>query len=253
LRNRYGPKLDYAGKVAPSCIHCHQDGAAHPQIYRDRKERLPDQMLFPYPHPRVLGLVLDPKERATVLRTDPGSSAGKAGFEKGDVVLTLEGQPLLSIADVQWVLHNASVTQESIEAEVRRGDRTVKLTLSLPKGWRQRDDLSWRASTWALRRMAAGGMLLEVVPAAEQKKLKLSDTGMALRVRHLGTSGPHGAAHRAGFRRGDVLVSFDGHDDLHRETDLLAYALNRWKVGDQVPVTVLREGKKIEFKLPMQQ
>ena len=30
---------------------------------------------------------------------------------------------------------------------------------------------------------------------------------------------------RAGFRQGDVLVSFDGRTDLRRETELLAYAL----------------------------
>ena len=61
------------------------------------------------------------------------------------------------------------------------------------------------------------------------------------------------AARKAGFREGDLLVSFDEKTDLPRETDLLAHAVTRHKPGGQVRVTVLREGKKIELVLPMQE
>ena len=30
----------------------------------------PEKVLFPYPHPKALGLILDPKEKAVVLRVD---------------------------------------------------------------------------------------------------------------------------------------------------------------------------------------
>jgi hypothetical protein len=253
LRERYKPTLDYAGKVVPSCIHCHQIGDARRQVYRDRGESIPETLLFPYPHPKILGLILDPKERSTVIRVEPGSAAKEAGFERGDVILKLAGQPLLSIADVQWVLHRASATQEPLPAEVQRGHREVTLNLPLAKGWRQRDDLSWRVGSWGLRRMATGGMLLEDVPPGERKKAGISEQAMALRVRHLGGgSGPHGAAMRAGFRQRDVLVTFDGKDDLRRETDVLVHALNNHRSGEQVAVTVLRAGKRIELKLPIQ-
>ncbi len=252
LRDRYKATLDYAGKVVPSCIHCHQIGEAQRQVYRDRSERIPEALLFPYPHPKILGLILDPKQRATVLRVEPGSAAKEAGFEKGDVIRTLAGQPLLSIADVQWVLHHAGAKQESLEALVRRGERQVKLTLPLAKGWRQREDISWRASSWPLRRMATGGMILEDLPPAGRAKAGIPAGEMALRVRYLGAGGPHGAALRAGFRQGDVLISLGGKTDLRRETDVLVYALDHHKPGEQVAVTVLRGGKKIELKLPMQ-
>jgi hypothetical protein len=253
LRERYKSTLDYKGQVVPSCIHCHQIGEAQRFFQRDRDGVILEQMLFPYPHPKTLGLILDPKERATVLRVEAEAPAGKAGLEKGDVIRTLEGQPLLSIADVQWVLHHMPAKQESVQAEVRRGERTLKLTIPLPKGWRQREDISWRVSTWALRRIAAGGLLLEDLPAADRKKAGLAEAGMALRVRYLGSgAGPHGAAQRAGFRTGDVLISFDSHTDLRRETDLLVHVLNNRKPGDGMPVTVLRGGKKIELRLPIQ-
>ncbi len=77
---------------------------------------------------------------------------------------------------------------------------------------------------------------------------------MALRVKWPGGgNGPHGAALRAGFRQGDVLVSFDGRTDLPRETDLIAYALRAHRPGEKVPVSVLRDGKKRVLSLPMQE
>jgi hypothetical protein len=253
LKGKYGPKLTYEANVVQSCIHCHQIGDAQRQVYRDRKQAIPEQVLFPYPHPKSLGLILDPKERAVVLRVDKGSLAEKAGFVKGDEILALEGQPLLSIADVQWVLHQAPPAGGALKAQVQRGAQKVELTLTLPKGWRQLDDISWRVSTWGLRRMVLGGMILEGITAEERKKAGAADTGMALRVKFLGQSGPHGAAYQAGFRKDDVLIAFDGLTDLPRETDVIAHALGSRKIGEGVPVTVLRGGKTLKLTLPMQE
>jgi hypothetical protein len=253
LKDRYKSTLNYEGQVVQSCIHCHMVGEAQRQVYRAAGNSIPEQLLFPHPHPKALGLILDPRERATVLRAEPKSPAAQAGFEKGDVILRLEGQPLLSIADVQWVLHRAAPDGAALKAEVRRGERTLELSWTLPRGWRQRDDLSWRASTWALRRMAAGGMIVEDLPAADRKKAGLFEAEMGLRVRFLGNNGPHGAAYRAGVRQGDVMISFDERTDLLRETDVLAYALTHHKIGDELALTVLRNAKKVKVMLPMQE
>jgi hypothetical protein len=252
LRGKYGPKLDYAGKVVPSCIHCHQIGEAQRQVYRDRRQPLPERLLFPYPHPKAIGLILDPKEKASVSRVEEGSPAARAGFREGDKLVSLEGQPLLSLADVQWVLHNAA-EETSLTAQVRRDGKPVSLTLTLSKGWRRRDTISWRVSSWALRRMVTGGMVLEELTNEARKKAGLGDTEMALHVRYLGQSGPHGAAKQAGFRQGDILVSFDGKSDLIRETDLLAYAVNAHKPGEKVAVILRRGDERIELMLPMQE
>jgi hypothetical protein len=251
LKSRYGSQLNFEGNVAQSCIHCHMIGDAQRTLARERGT-LPEQVLFPYPHPRSQGLILDPKERAKVLRVEKDTPAERAGFRPGDEIVRLEGQPLLSIADVQWVLHRADPEGASLKAEVRRDGRPAEVTLTLPKGWRRHDDLSWRASSWGLRRMATGGMILDDLSPEERAKAGAPATGMALRVRYLGQQGPHGAAFRAGFRQGDVLVSFDGRSDLPRETDLLAHGVTAHKAGEQVPVAVLRGGKKMELTLPMQ-
>ena len=63
---------------------------------------------------------------------------------------------------------------------------------------------------------------------------------------------PHAAALNAGFRKGDILISFDDRADLQRETDLIAHALFTRRPGERVKVTLLREGKKLNLTLPMQ-
>jgi len=253
LQGKYGPTLNYEANVVQSCIHCHQVADAQKQYYRSRKEAMPDQVLFPYPHPKSLGLILDPQEMATVKSVEQDSTAAQAGFQPGDKIVLLNNQPLLSIADVQWVLHGADPAGQTLPVVVERDNKQVELKLSLPQGWRELDNIAWRASSWSLRRMATGGLLFEALPAEDQKKAGLPASPGRLRVKHVGQYGPHAAAKQAGFQVGDILLSFDGKTDLTRDSDLLAYAVRKFRPGDQVAVTVLRAGKEVTLKLPMQE
>ncbi len=244
LKAKYTGSLDYAGKVVPSCIHCHMIGDADRAWRLGKGAGLPEEVLFPYPHPKAIGLVLDPKQRATVKRVEPGTPAAAAGLRAGDVVRSMGGQPLLSIADVQWVLHHVAPEGGTVDCVVTRGAADATLALRLPVGWRRQDDVSWRASTWALRRVALGGLKLAPIPKAEAGKVRLPKDAIALRVEHVGAFAPHDVAKRAGFQKGDVVLVFDGRTDLPRETDLLRYALNDVKPGKDVAVRILRDGKE---------
>jgi serine protease Do len=251
LSGKYGPALDYAGKVVPSCIHCHQLGEAERTRVRREKGALPEELLFPFPHPtRTLGLVLDPKQRAVVKRVESGGVAAAAGFRAGDVLEALAGQPLLSIADVQWVLHATPASGGAVSAAVRRGAGVETLTLALAPGWRRADDLSWRASTWLLRRMALGGMKLEALSGGERAKAGVPKKALGLEVQHVGQYAPHDRAKRAGVRKGDVLLSVDGLTDLPRETDLLRYALNEVAPDAQLTLEILRGRERLEIRVP---
>src|SRR5262249_16284444 len=152
--------LDYEGKLVQSCIHCHQVRDAEFRFFRDDHRTIPDATLYAWPMPDVVGLSLDPREKAKVASVTPGSAADTAAFKGGDEMLSCEGQPLLSIADVQWVLHNAA-DSATLHAHVNRGNRKVNLTLKLDQGWRRKTDFGWRTTTWDLRRMATGGLVLK--------------------------------------------------------------------------------------------
>lgn len=253
LSAKYTDQLDQTGSVVASCIHCHQIGDAQRSLYRESGKAIPDHILFPYPHPKTIGIKLDPQERAKVAEVTPESIADQAGFEAGDDILQLQGQPMLSMADVQWVLHQVAPEGGELEAIVQRGGQPRELTLSLPAGWRLAGDISWRVSTWGMRRMATGGLSLEELAEEERQQLDLAPGKMALRVKHVGQYGPHAAAKQAGFEPNDVIVRFDGRDDLHREADVIRHAVQKRKPGERVAVTLLRDGKQMSLQLPMQE
>lgn len=251
LKARYTDTLNYKGNVVQSCIHCHQIGDAVRELAFSRKERLPVETLFPYPHPSAVGLTLDPKEMATVLKVDPKSAADTAGLKAGDKLRKLNGQPLISIADVQWVLHGVPAGGGEVKAEVARGAKTETVSLKLPAGWRQVGDISWRSSTWGLRRKALGGMLAVDLPEEDRTKWKLPAEKMALLINHVGLFAPHDIANKAGVKKGDILVGFDDRTDFKRETDLIAHVLLKKNPGDTLKLDLLRDGKPLTLKLTL--
>jgi hypothetical protein len=246
----YASRLDYEGKVAASCIHCHQVGESLHAALRDDGKPIPSEALFPYPHPKILGLIMDPKERATILRVEPDSPAGQDGFRAGDAIVSINEQPILSTADIQWVLHNAADERE-LSVSIERGGRAIELALSLPPGWRTRGDISWRATSWALRRMTTGGLLLADLPRERRAERGIDNDQLALEAKHVGEYGDHAHAKRQGFQKGDVIVSIAGESKRMRESDLFALLVNR-PVGETLPVTVLRGSEKTQLSLTTQ-
>ena len=251
LKGKYGAKLDYEGKVVQSCIHCHQVGESLRHVAREGGKAIPDKVLFPYPNPKTLGLILDPKERATIKQVTVGSVADKDGFQVGDEITQLSGQPILSIADVQWVLHHADASK-SLKVELRRKGQAKSLTLSLHDGWRRADDISWRATSWDLRRMTLGGIRLESLPEETRIEMKLPNDQLALRAKHVGQYNDHAVAKRAGFLNGDIIVAIDGDRSPHTESSLMARLTQTKRPGDQITLSVLRGQQKFEFKFAQQ-
>ena len=225
---------------------------AERRFFRDDKKSIPDGVLCPYPMPDAVGLSVDPKSKAKVKEVESASAAEKAGIRAGDELVALDGQPILSIADIQWVLHNSGAPAD-IPAQIVRGRKKVNITLKLVTDWRRRhSDIAWRTTTWDLRRMAAGGLLLEDATAEECRQAKLSGDALALRVQHVGEYGEHAVAKRAGFKKDDILLSVDSQTRHMTESQLLGYLLQRKMPGEKIPVTVLRGGDQINLELPMQ-
>lgn len=252
LREKYSAVLPREGKVVASCIHCHQIGDAERDLLRSRAKPISDETLFPYPHPKSIGLKLDPNRRATVLEVTPGTAAESAGLRAGDQLLRLDDQPILSIADIQWVLQQIPAAGGSVTLSLRRDGSIEKAWLELGPDWRLSGDISWRVSTWGLRRMVTGGMTLVTAEDAERQAAAIDAETMALRVKGLGKYGAHAAALRAGFQVDDVIVEFDGRRDLWRETDVIRHGVQNRVPGDSVAVTVRRGRETVELKLPMQ-
>jgi hypothetical protein len=252
LNDKFTDRLNYDGEVVKSCIHCHQIGDAQREFYWHANQPIPEKVLFPYPHPKSLGLIIDPKELATVQEVKEDSIAQKAGLRAGDRIQLFNGQPMLSIADVQWVLHNIDPDGAIVPLKVERRDQVLDLNLQLPSGWRRLGDIEWRVTSWGLRRMVTGGLKLRQLPQDQRSRLNLSDNQMALQVEHVGQYGAHAAAKNAGAQKDDIIVAYDGRTDLTTPTALLSYGVTHRKPGDRVQVKVLRNGSTKTLTLPIQ-
>lgn len=235
---KYQPKINYENQVAKSCIHCHQIHDAERQVLRDSGKMFPDEILYLYPMPQVVGIEMDPKKRATILSVQRGSQAADADLKAGDEILFADGQPLISIADFQWVLHNTPSPGAVIPLKVRRSGKIGDSALKLENGWRKRTDFSWRVSTWDLRRMALGG--LSLAPDNSSRR-----TELGLEVKAAGKFGAHAVARKAGVLPGDKLKSMAGLSGPSTEASVIAHILNSTRVGDPIEITVIRGGREL--------
>ena len=99
---------------------------------------------------------------------------------------------------ISWRPHVLSwwITALNMVGSIAFGVSAIAAYVVPVAGWRRKDDISWRASTWELRRLALGGMLLK------------PDEG-GLRVEHVGQYAPHDRAKRFfrnDFRQHHVIV-----------------------------------------------
>lgn len=251
LAAKYQSKLDWNGKVVASCVHCHMVGDAFRAYYRSQNKPVPLEWIYPQPSIETLGVTLATDDVARVETVADGSTANAAGIQAGDVFTHLNGQPLVSIADVSWVLHRTP-DSGSLAATLYRGGKMIETAFDLPAGWRLNSDIGRRVGTWPMRAMAFGGMKMDDIPDEERANLGLSKEQMALRIAHVGQYGEHARAKQAGFQKGDILVEVGDLKQRVTESALIGHLLLHHLPGEKLPAVVLRRGKREDLRLPQQ-
>jgi predicted metalloprotease with PDZ domain len=250
LTGKRGPKPEYrVPKDIPRverrhCIECHE---VRGNVLRHKwqKKRLTPADIWLYPLPENIGLKMDVDDGLRVKTVASHSPAERAGIAAGDELVSLDGQRLISQADIQWVLHRAPAETKVVAALKRRG-KEMRKAIALSGAWKE-SDLSWRASTWAGLRY---GLRTVPLPAAEKKQATLAADRLALVVKDLEakrTAGPR----NAGLRVGDVIVAVDGKSGAMTESQFLAYVRLNHPPGDQVKLTVQRGKKRLHLTVPM--
>lgn len=250
LDGKYRLQLDWQGKVVPSCVHCHQIGDALRLTYRNKREPIPESLVYPMPSPETLGFALAADAQARVEQVMAGSAAAPV-LQAGDEIITMDGAPVVSVADVSWALHRAPESG-ALKLGLRRAGSIVEKTMNLAEGWRSKSDISRRVGTWEMRALATGGLLLEELQETERQARGISPDNLALRVKHVGQYGKHAAAKKAGFAKDDVLVEVGGLSRRMTEGELIGALLRKHPAGDKVNVTVLRGMERVNLVLPMQ-
>ena len=251
LKEKYTSSLNYGPEVARSCIHCHQVGDAWRNQYWRENKALPTELIYSYPHPKILGLIMDPKKATTVKETADGSLALEAGFQAGDKLISLEGQPLISVADIQWILHQRKEAG-TLTFEVLRNGATKPIQLTLPENWKELGDISWRVSAWEMCRMVTGGLRFATLTNEERLANDLGPDAIGLKVRMVGQFNDHAAGKKAGFKVDDVITEIDTLAKPMTESQLFAHLLRTKKPGEKILVKLIRSGKPLSLELPVQ-
>jgi len=184
---------------------------------------------------------MDKDDDLRVRTVMPDSPAARTGFAAGDELKTLNGQPLVSQADIQWVLHH--VPQDStLVFRFERGGQLFEKSLRVTGNWKQRDK-SWSDTAWGIR----PGVQFEMMPQSARTQAGLSAGQVGLRVRYAFRE-----AAQAGLRMGDVVTAVDGETNLKTEEQFLAFIHLREPKPKSVKLTVLRKGETKEIVLPIE-
>jgi hypothetical protein len=223
------------------CIHCHHVWKGVRRSMLMAKKPLPDNLVYLYPMPDTWGMQIDASHGTRVRQVVKDSLADKAGIREGDVVEAIDGAPMLSLADIQFVLQNCA-DNANLKVEVSRGGGRVACTVNLCGDWRKATDFTWRESTWEIR----PGMKLEPLSADERAKAGLKDGGLKI-----GFMGPQSPSRKAGFRDGDILMSVGGQPVPATEKEYLALLRQKFLVGQKLKWLIFRDGKKTDVSMEL--
>ena len=258
LVGKTGPKSTYAtpreipgltdrpieASIRQQCIHCHM---VKEYALRAKWEasNLSADDLFVYPQPANIGLTMDLDDGLLVASVVPNSLAAEAGLAAGDELISLNGQPLISLADIQWVL-NGAPHEGKLAAKLRREGNAIEKSIPLRGDWKK-SDIAWRATSWyALRQ----GLKTEPLTDEDKASRGISKNGLALLVKNLFGKSATVLA-EAGIKKDDVIVAVDGKTEAMSESDFLVNLRLGHGPKDAVKFTILRDGKRLELAVPM--
>jgi serine protease Do len=233
-----------ATPTAPKmCIHCHmiKDNTLRNKW---KEGRLTAADIWVYPLPESIGIKIDAADGLTVESIKAGSPAAGAGLAAGDELLSLGGQPLVSIADIQWVLHHTPAEAQLPITFTHNGQQVSK-TINLSGDWKK-GDITWRTSTWTLRQ----GVRFVPLTAAEKQKRGLAADSLAEQVGDMYGDGP-AAFKKAGIQKNDVIIAVDGNSSAISESEFIANLRLKYGPKDTVKLTILRGTEKREIVSPM--
>jgi len=235
------PSFKKDPQAPKGCAHCH-----HAWTYTRKNEmdlgKWNRDKLWVYPLADNLGIALDYDQNTLV--TASAGMAQKAGVQEGDRIKSVNGQRVLTPADISFILQNVDKGDVKLELERDGATATASMTVS-GVDWRKRD-LSWRESVNVLSPQT--GFWAPNAKPDERALLGIPADGIALKVKMVT---PFSPAKAAGMVVDDVIIAVDGKT---KDMDYNAFTQHVWmdkNPGSVLQLVVLRKGKKMPMTVTL--
>lgn len=228
------------------CIHCHNIHDAENDLWV-RDGTMSKNKIWRYPYPDNIGIRLSVLDGRTIESVKVGSIADKAGIVVGQIIDSVNGQIISSVADFQWVLHGMeNRAGEAIAIDLNDGSAT---TLTTVENWK-RTDISWRGSLFSLSPKLR--MWMPALKEAELSKHDLKSGTPALQIKWINRDKTAGkAAIKAGLKKGDIVLRADGNPVPNSDQKFHAWVKMNYQSGQTIRLAVLRNGKELTIDLPL--
>jgi len=219
------------------CIHCHQ-------VYEFRRDQLQSQgkwrkdQIWVYPLPENVGLTLNVDRGNHVRSVAPASAADRTGVRAGDVLQSVNGFQVASIADVQFGLHRA-LPDGTIPITWLREGKTITGALDVKPEWR-RTNITWRPSLLDI--LPSLGLFGEDLTGEEKKALGLTEKRLAFRQEKRVPKD----LRMAGVQAGDIILGIDNQLLEMTMEGFLGHVRRNYLVGEEVTLNLVRNGQGID-------
>lgn len=226
------------------CLHCHQI-REYRLLQWGHDGSFDRRRLFRWPLPENVGIQIERTHGHKVASVENKSAAADAGVKAGDVLKRINDVPVRSEYDIRWAFDQAP-DGEPLRLVIQRLDETgnpqqVPLDLEPGTNWRA-TDIGWRKSLrslpidWGLRAYA--------LSPGQREKEGFRPDELAIRVTWVRD---HGLGKILELNKKDVIVALDGHSANRQFNEFQSDLLARYQPGDEIRITVVRDGKQLEL------
>lgn len=238
------------GRIRPvhGCLHCHYVREANQDLLRQEGRWTPDRFWI-FPPVDRLGIRVDDADQTRVTAVVKDSPSARAGLQVDDRILAVDGTPVLSKSDIEWVLNQLSPEAVVLRIEVARGDSRRPVTVRLPLGWKIGDpeDQAWRTSnpfTTHMRKYLPSPGFIGRRLGPDERPEAIKEKPFALLI----TDMNHASA-LAGVRTGDILISAGHRSDFKTTAGFFRWCELMRRLGSSLELELFRRGKVMRLQL----
>ncbi len=222
------------------CVECHHIAHFETTVAENEGRLVKKRDMFRYPEFERLGIEMDIPRGLVIKKSS--SAAAKAGLLPGDLIRSINNQPILTVADLQHRLNQVQRESRKLPISVLRKGQSVTALIDLPSNW-------W--FTDLVHRNLAVNPLVhfdeEILDDDQKKKLGLPTDSFASRITHIPVEALLEEAHE--MEEGDIIVAVAGQSLDPLGLGAKMHIKLNHKSGSSLKVTILRGNKRLTLPL----